>query len=241
MAELVYKLKPVRTSSPFDTDNNFPAAGSLCSQFCLDSSSYVDEEMPSLGLPTVPIVDTAQVEIRQAPTAHPPAVYAQAQDWNNDGVSTLSVDEAHVTAGTSPNQRPSIIINNGHSATSTNTGAANVLATGSKNSDFQYTLYIVLESGRHDDIVSWCEGGMAVLITDIDRFTDEVLRNHFGQGRRPIKFSSFKKQLRRYSFRSETRHSYAKVTKNFYFCNENFQKGRQDLLNMMHPKDRKRK
>ena len=238
MAELVYKLSPVRTSSPFDTDNNFPAAGSRCSGFCLDSSSYVDEEMPSLGLPTVPIVDTAQAEVRQAPTAHPPAVYAQAQDWDTDGVSTLSVDDMHVTAGTSPNQRQANVTINHHSVANSTTNTSSTAkdpapSASGKCSEFQYILFGILNSGRYDHIISWCDSGEAVLIRDIDRFTNEILRDYFGRGQRPLKFPSFKRHLHRYGFHNETRRSRKKKTKTLYFCSDNFQKSRPDLLGNM--------
>ena len=228
------RASPLRPSSPFFGDN-FRAGSRGSTEFFFRGSSNNEEDMPSLGLPSVPIAEET------AAIAYPPNVFAQARDWDNDGISTLSVDETNTTDGTNPNQRPGAIIDNGHSATSTNTGTANARAPSAKNySEFQYVLHSILEKGRHDDIIDWCEGGMAVLVTDVDRFTDEILRCDFARGRRPIKFSSFRKQLRRYGFRSETRHSYAKVS-TLYFCNDNFQKGRHDLLKMMHPNDRKRK
>ena len=238
MAEFGDFLSPLRPSSPF-FDGNFQSGSHGSSGFCFDPSP-ADRDMPSLGLPSVPVAKENE-EHGTAATAYPPNVFAQARDWDNDGISTLSVDETNTTDGTNPNQRSGAIIDNGHSATSTNTGTANALAPSAKNySEFQYILHSILEKGRHDDIIDWCEGGMAVLVTDLDRFTNEILRDYFGHGHRPIKFSSFKKQLRRYGFHSETRHSYAKVS-TFYFSNDNFRTRRKDLLKMMHPNDRKRR
>ena len=234
------RASPLRPPSPF-FDNNFQA-GSRSSGFSFEPLPADQDNMPSLGLPSVPIANTTNAEIGQAPTcaAHPPDVYmyAQAQDWDNDGVSTLSVDDTNATR-TYPNQRPATVKNNAHSATSTGGASTTnkVLPSASSASkkhspEFQYILYSILKSGRHDDILSWHDGGKSVLVADIDRFTNEILRDYYGHGQRPLKFSSFKRQLHRYGFHAETRLS-DKNTKTFYFRTEKFQKDRLDLLNTM--------
>ena len=158
-------LSPLRPSSPF-FDDNFQN-GSRSSGFCFESSPADQDNMPSLGLPSVPIANTTNAEIDQAPmcAAHPPAVYAQAQDWDNDAISTLSVDDTNATR-TYLNQRPATIKNNAQSATSaasastTNNVFPSALSKSKKHSpEFQYILYDILKSGRHDDILSWHDGG----------------------------------------------------------------------------------
>ena len=240
-------LSPLRPSSPF-FDKNFRAGLHGSTGFSFGPSPADQDNMPSLGLPSVPIANTTNAEIGQAPTcaAHPPAVYAQAQDWDNDGISTLSVDDTNATR-TYLNQRPATVKNNAHSATSTASASTtnnvfpSAFSASKKHSpEFQYILYGILKSGRHDDILSWHDGGKSVLVTDIDRFTNEILRDYYGHGQRPLKFLSFKRQLHRYGFHAETRLS-DKNTKTFYFRSEKFQKDRLDLLNTMISQNQKKR
>lgn len=230
ITELGDFLSPLRPSSPSFADNFRP--GSDGSKGFFFESSSGNDDMPSLGLSTVPIA-TANEAV--GPATHPPAVYAQDQDWDNDGVSTLSVDEAKTTAGTFTSQHPGIVNKNSTvSITSTRTNAGNnILTPTSKDcSEFPCILYGILNSGRHDDVISWHDGGKAVLVTDLDRFANEILRDYFGHGQRPLKMLSFKRQLHRYGFHAETRLS-NQSNKIFFFCSKNFQKERPDLLNTM--------
>ena len=120
------------------------------------------------------------------------------------------------------------------------TAAAHIVVT--DRSEFQYVLYNILDVGGHEDLIRWQDDGVAVRIDDNDneRFAEEILKERYGYGEKAMKFSSFRRQLNRYGFHTETRLCPINNYKYFFFWSENFQNGSPALLAKMHPKKKKR-
>ena len=119
--------------------------------------------------------------------------------------------------------------------------AAHVVVMGRLPSEFHYVLYNILEVGGHEDLIWWQDQGVAVRIDYNERFAEEILKERYGYGEKSMKFSSFRRQLNRYGFHTETRLCPINNYKYFFFWSENFQNGRPELLAKMHPKKKKKK
>ena len=107
-----------------------------------------------------------------------------------------------------------------------------------EHSEFQYKLYRILDVGHHEDLIRWQDHG--VRINDNERFGEEILKEWYGYGEKAMKFSSFRRQLNRYGFHTETRTCPINNNRYFYFRSENFQQGSPESLAKMQPKKKPR-
>ena len=108
-------------------------------------------------------------------------------------------------------------------------------------SEFQYVLYNILDVGGHEDLIRWQDHGTAVRINDNERFAEEILKERYGYGEDTMKFASFRRQLNRYGFNTETRLCPINNSTYFSFWSENFQQGSPELLAKMQPNKKKKR
>lgn len=97
----------------------------------------------------------------------------------------------------------------------------------SARGSFPVKLYELVEShstqanSDEDIVVSWCEGGLAFIVRDLTRFSDEVLPKHFCHN----KWASFIRQLNLYGFRRITQGPSSGA-----YWHKYFQRGQPQLL-----------